>query len=382
MTTPVVGNDIKVWVTREATFDTSLAIAAGDAVAVLECEIKPSLEYHKSKEHTGSATLQTEIQGKRGGTWKISCYVKTNAAGTPPDFGELLRIAFGTETDGASDVIYSLSTGAPESVQIAKYSGSGLFQQANGCWCEKVELEYKGNEEPTLTFSGGFASYGWVFDNVAVEGAHTAPDTTILLETGDGQRLGGAVRVKFGAEDNAGAGYLISTPAADTVSISPTLANNISDAVVVTPVLPSFTLGSGTIAGGIACGLSIGGTAVGAIGFKCTFDTGIHGLAKEATSNRPNRLSRGARNIELSGEFYYLEENENFLGSAWRGTTQAFIARFGEDTAGLRLKVNAPAARINVTSPDEQESDEATWAFTAVPRKSAANEDELNVTLD
>jgi hypothetical protein len=152
--------------------------------------------------------------------------------------------------------------------------------------------------------------------------------------------------------------------------------------VVVTPVLPAFTLGSGTILGGIACGLSIGGTAIGAISYKMTLDTGIHALVKEATANRPNRLSRGPRQIEVSGELYYLEEGANFLGGAWRGTTRAFIARFGDDVAGARMKVNTPATRINVTSPDEQEAAEATWSFTGVPRQSSANEDELNITFD
>ncbi|MEK0431092.1 MAG: hypothetical protein RL139_896 [Gemmatimonadota bacterium] len=379
MTTPTVGNDIKVWVTPEATFDTSLAIAATDAIGVLDCEIKPFLEYHPSKEHVGTASLQTEIQGKRGGTWKITCYVKSKGSGTQPNSGELFKAGMGSES-GSN---YSFAAVAPTSIQIAKYSGSGLYQQANGCWVEKIEAEYKGNEECMLTFSGGFASYGWCYDGVLTTAAGFAGGaTSIALTSGQGPRIGGALRIKFATEDNSGSGYLISTPAADTLTISPGLANALSAATkAVAPVLPSFTLGTEQIAGGIACGLSIGGTSIGAISAKVSIDTGIHGLAKEATSNRPNRLSRGERKIELSMECYYLEENNNAIGSAWRGTTQAIVLRFGEDTTGYRMVVTAPAARINVTSPDEAEHEEATVSMTAVPRQSSAAEDELTINF-
>lgn len=89
------GVDLQAWLTGENTFDTAQAHVAADAVAPIAIEIEPTLEFHKSKERVGTASLQTEIEGKRGGTWSGEFYAKPNALGTPPDISELLRVGLG-----------------------------------------------------------------------------------------------------------------------------------------------------------------------------------------------------------------------------------------------------------------------------------------------
>jgi len=390
MTTPVVGVDDICLARIESTYDSAGLFVGGDAVALEEMKIEPSQEWHKSKEHVGSGSLQTEVEGKRGGTWSIVGYVAPNAAGTAPDVGEILKAGFGTETvSGGTSVTYELKeTGAPDSLQLAKHTGDGLYQSAHGAWVEQVEVAITGNELCKISARGGFASYGYVYSGATADGAQTAPDTTILLQTGDGVRIGAGAMIKFvdpddSEEDNSSAGYLVTAvdTATDIITISPTLAGNIDDNAKIVPFTPTITTG-GTPQGGIDADLSVDATSVGMISGKLTLDTGIHALDKEATTNRANRIARGQREISGEIEGYFLDENTKYLGSAWEGTTRNVIMRAGPDTAGSRMKVNTPKARMAVATITVPEADEATFKANTVPRKNSTNGDELTIVFD
>lgn len=385
MTAPVAGSLAKFWLQVESAYDTHEAWAATDGLGLKSCEIEPSLKYNKVHNHLGSLSLLKEVEGKRGGKWSLKSYVDPAAAGTAPDIGELLKHALGTETvSGGTSVTYSLADTTPSSLALRRASGTDFSESAWGMWCEELGIEIKGGSEPEITASGGFARYSCLYPGATVSGAHTTPDTTIQLASGDAGRVRPGAYIGFGAETNGGAGYLVTAVdyATDIITISPTLANNVAGGTAVVNVVPAHTLSGAGVVGGIACGLSIGGTSVGVISASVQIKTGIKALDDEATSDRASRIVR-APYREITGEFevYFLTENDLMIGKAWNGTQQALILRAGANTAGARMKVNAPYARLEVTPIDLPEAEVAKAKIKFVARGSAGA-DELTIVFD
>jgi hypothetical protein len=256
--------------------------------------------------------------------------------------------------------------------------GAGFAEQANGCWVEQRKIVCPSDgTEPYFEYSGGFATYSSFRSGPAVEGAHTSPDTTILLETGDGKWLLPNVRIKFGSEDNAGAGYLVTAISTDTITISPGLANNVSDAAVLAPFLPSSTI-TGTPLGSVNCGFEIDSVAYDAKSFEITQVTGIIGQNVEATKDRPNRITNsGPRRSTAMIEVFALSSMGGIFGGAWNSETHAFTFRIGEDVAGSRHEITFPKALLKVTPISIPDADAAAYSLDIGPaeQSSAANDE-------
>lgn len=381
-TRTAVGVDQTMWAKSETTYDTVIDYAAGDQVCLTELKIDPSKDFEKSDEHCGTASLQDEIAGLEGGTWSAVSYFKPNAVGVAPDVGAMLAAAFGTETvSGGVSVTYALNEADnPKSLQLSRQAGDGLFEQVNGAWVESVEIESTGNSAGKITFSGGFATYSHAFGGTL--GAIMAgAATTATLTTGHGGRFRKNALVKFGTDDNSGAGYRITSVdnTAETFVFTPGAAVGAAsgDAVVGLHITGST---SGTILGSIANDMSIGGSSVGVISTKISFATGIHGLDKESGAGKANRLSRGKREISGESQVYFLDdETGTHLGLAWDGATTAIVQRIGANTAALRVTHTILKARIEVVPIEIPDSDEATTMIRWVARQSSAAGDEYSM---
>lgn len=375
---PATGVQQQYWVKEEATFDTALAETATDAVNLIELSIEPEMNFDKTIEHTGTASLQNEIEGKRGGKWTAVSYIMPVSVGTEPDAGPFFKAAMGS-VSGSDYSLTDSQTSIP-TLQIIKYAGDNLYEIINGCWVEEMSIESVGGSAPKVTFSGGFASYGWCYGGATVS---SGSGTSVTLNADHGNRVGVNSLVKFDTEDNSGAGYRVTAVSGDVLTISPTLAGPVSASDAVAPVVTTQTL-TGTIQGGISGDLTIAGTSVGVISYKMTLSTGVKGLDQEATSNRANRVVRVAREVSGECQFYFLESEDSteLLGRAWYDTQIALVHRIGPATAGSRLTITTPSVRFNVSQIETPESDEAVWSGTFMARQSAAAADELSVDFD
>lgn len=376
----------KFWVKTESTFDTVSSFVTTDAVDLIELKIEPSKEYTKRVSHVGTSSLQGEIAGMEGGTWSASTYVSTAAAGTAPDYGEILKAGFGTETvTGGTSVKYECSDSAAiGSLQLVKYSGDYLVEIANGAWVEQIEVEIPSGGGPAkITASGGFATYGFAAGGV-VSGAHSTSETTITLATGDAQRLRPNVYVKFDSEDNSGSGYLVTAVDHDNdqITITPGLAGALSGSEVVAPNIPGQTIG-GTVRSSTAGDLTVDSTSYACIDYKLTFKTGIYAREGEYTSSKPTGLFKGMREVE--GEFsVFFEDTANgeWYGAAFDGDTHNMTARVGPSTAAEHLKIATPAARFEVTPIEVPEAEAATASVKFIARQSSAAGDEIHFMFD
>jgi len=380
MATPVYGVEAKGWAKLEATFNTAQTLAATDAIAFNEMTFEPVKAFTKSAEHTGSASLQTEIAGLEGGTWSATCYIKPSGTeGTAPDGGvsALLTAGMGSIDDGVNRVDYNLSAAAPQTLQIAKYAGAGLYEQITGAWIETVEVNLTGNEPPTFTFSGGFARYSFAYDGAEIASVST---TTITLKdsSGDGYHNGkiGGVGLRLLCSGDSTPRVLSSVDYANK-QLTTAIATTASADATISVDIPGSTL-AGTILGGVDNTLAIDSKSVGVISAKFTIATGYHGLDREATSERATRVARGARECTGSLEFYYLDENAGFIGSGHFDKTREILLTMGS-VAGKKFIAHARAVRLETSSIELPEADEATATATFVARKSSSDEDEIYV---
>ena len=389
------GVQAKYYAKIEGTFDTVADFVGADAVPLNTLEITPTREFHKSAERVGSASLQREIEGMSGGTWSATFYAKPNGTTVTlqPDAGAFLEAAFGN-VNNSGDVTYRMHDGTNEvttakSLQIARAAGAGFYEVINGAWVEQCDFEITGNAETVISVSGGFASYGYSFG--ATLASQQTTNTDIVLATGHGSRIGVGAAIQFndgGSVTNNTTGFRVTAVSGDTITVHAATGATLSASTTVEPFAPAQTLTTNSPIGGVGCGLSVGGVALGMISFKASIKTGIHGLSAEATTSKPNRLSMGER--EVTGEIssYFLasatatEDISRIVGAAHSGTTYALIARAGADTTKARMKINVPAARLDVSPVSLPEAEEATVAMSFMARQGSANGDEISVDFD
>lgn len=380
------------FVKAEATFDTVQAVVTTDAVGLIELKLEPEEAFERTMERVGTASLQGEVARKFNHRWSAVSYVKPAAAGTAPDIGPFLTAAFGTETVvGGTSVTYSLSDSETiGTLQLVKRSGDGYYEVANGAWVETVEVEVTGNDEPKITFSGGYATHGYIYGEVPTTGTHIATATTINLTASTSERIAANAAVRFldsaGAveDDNGGAGFTVVSVdyAADTMVITPALSNPLTSGGTVVPFTPAQTLG-GTIISSNNSALTIDSTDYGFISSKMTLNTGIHGLNAEADSATVTRTAKADREVECEHQFYFVNtENSILLGETRQGTVRNISTRAGANTAGARMKINTPALRLGVAPVEIPSSEESTYTLSGYARQNSTAADELTLVFD
>jgi hypothetical protein len=208
------------------------------------------------------------------------------------------------------------------------------------------------------------------------------------------QFTGGTGRTIIGFDTDAhvgtvGTGYQVSA-ATDTVDgATATIGNVVSRAghaagTVITPWAPGQTVAGTKLVAG-SCAFEIDSVSYGFQSAKITVATGIHGLDKEASSLKPNRLAGGNRRISYEIQCYMLvgnAGNASIKGRAWASATHDLFLRVGADTAGARMKINIDSTRFEITGDDLPEAEEAIIVLKGKARQNAAACDEMNVAFD
>lgn len=384
MTNPFSGVELVAFVKAESSFDTVQAFAAGDAVAVMSMTIEPELQQTERTEHVGTQSLQGFVRGRRSGRWSMTVLAKTSDVGTPTDEDVVIEAGFGeagTDTP-ATSVVYALggASDTPRSLQIGRAVSTDFFEVITGAWVEEVVTEVPEDGSPTThTYSGGFSTYGSFRSGPTVNGNHSSSDSTIALNTGYGRWLQPNVRIKFGAEDNSGAGYLVTDVTGDTVTISPGLAGNISGNVALAAVVPTPTT-AGTPIGSVDCSFSVDSVAYGLKSATITLQTGVVGLNAECTDDRPNRLSKGPRRVNAEFACYALQSHGGLVGGGWESDTHAVSLRIGVNTAGLRRTIAIPKIMFRVSPYDVPDAEAAMVTLSGIAQQSAAADDEMTWT--
>ena len=390
----------KFWCVQEAagSFNTYTAVAAVNAVPLVELTITPKLDFIKSRERRGTASQTHEVSGAAGGTWSAKAYLapEGGTVTVAPDIGDILEAAFGY-TNSSGDRSYLVGSSGTEkttpiSLQFVKTAGPGIYERAMGCWVESVDIEIS-RDIPTISFSGGFATHTYAsaaYNN----GTISSSGTTVTVDAGHIDKFKADSFIQFNeagtVTNNSGNGYRITSvdKSANTFVITPGATEEITDNSTIEAfhsLAQTFTATNVPISGA-GSGLTLNSKTAGFISFKCSIKTGIKGL-EEANSTVPTHLILGDREVTGEASCFALSEDVDsdegvmrFWGGAFDGDTMAIAARAGVNTTKLRAVVNIPKARIDVSPIEIPEAEEAVVNFTFTALRSAANGDEI--TLD
>ena len=379
------------WMVAEATFGTRVAWAATDAMEIVELDITRTQNKIELKGHVGDASPRGRLNGKEGGTFRLTMELKLPAAGTAPRWRPLMISAYGTgsEADGASDVIYTHQSGHP-SCQLAWHDRDGeKYEQINGAIVRAVEYVVEGDSAIMLIFEGDFSSYACLLGNPQSAAALIGAGTMDMLENeGDKLIVGAGFAVAFGANNNGGVGYLITgiDDANQTISFSPNIAgSNVSIGDDITVIMPTPTFQTGTFISSMGSGLTLDGVAVNFVGARVRVDYGHFLLNGEVNTRYPTRAAGKRRKIGGTVSFYLLDENAHLAGKSYRESPVPLILRMGENVAGERMSLSIPATTydpIKYPVPGVDEETVTICECTLYGQMNAAANDETVLTLN
>jgi hypothetical protein len=387
MAGPVGGLTRQMWLKAEAAYNTFAKFAATDAIDLIKLDLTPDVKINTRQSHVGTASVQGFILESQENKWALESYIAPGAAGVAPDIGPLLDHAFGKAgaVVAGTSVTYDLADAQPTvGLQLSVNAGLGgeILEVANGAWCEQLSIECQSGEEPKISASGGFASYGMCLQGATTTGIEAAGQTAISCAAGTSRCLRPNAVVKFGAETNTGAGYTVTAvdTATDTITITPALAGEVASLTPITPLVLAGTR-TGTPVAGVAGSVSIGGAAMEFLKVKIDINTGIKPITS-GTSDVPTKLVLAERVI--TGEIELVEQAENTIKTAmgWTGTAQAIIVRLGPNTAASKYTITIPSALCKVVKRAyaDGEATKITVAFLA--KQSAAAADEMSTIFN
>ena len=391
MVLPVSSADLRSLLKLETTFGDRLVFIGGDAISLSEPpRVTFGRQWNRKATHTGSASNQGSNKGKYRGTLSLACEVKINAAGTAPQQGVMCELAMGSQVAGIKYDHIGTGVAVP-SGQFAYSIGTSLYQQINGLVLTKLELEGEGGATTMLRAEGEFAELSGIRGSPEVLGIEAIGESTIELKSGHCKYLRGPSTtgdnaqdflVKFGSEDNGGAGYLVTDVdyTTDILTVTPTMVNALAADDLVSVVLPTATL-DGSEVDNLESQITIFGSTVEFIKSLFSVQTGFLLLDKEAGTAKPNRAVRTKDRLTTgSVSFYLLDATAEAWTEAMEGNTTAVTVRHGPNTAGSRIQ--AKALKALITKADSLElpgNDAATYTAEWEAEQSAAADDEAQL---
>ena len=388
----------KVFV-KAQTFGTFVAMVAGDSAHPVKGSFKlePFVNFEKTKEAVGSASLQGEAKLDRGGKWSGSFYIRPGALGVAPDIGPLLKAAMGVETiTGSTSSVYTLSDAVTltptatlgSALQFMHVVDGHWSQFASGAWVEQMVINVPGNGIPTIDFSGGFAQFGWCYrDDIA--GGEATGQTEIGIDDASRGCVHEPAMCEFTGDDgSSNAGYIITghdnTTGSAHFDINPAIQGaGLSGGAEILPFVLAGTAPSGTLLSAVECALTFGSISPGFTDAKITLETGIGPRDKEATTEYASAIGRIAeRSVEADLSFYFTDTAAGFsplVGYAHDGTTYDVDLRVGPNTAAKRMALSIPKGRLDIQQHDLGELIMCSGKIIA--RQSSTAADEFAISL-
>jgi hypothetical protein len=362
----------------ETTFGILAAFAATDAVAVLgEPSLSQPLSFSDSKEVIASRSLIARFRDKTpAGKWSLNLYSRpSGAAGTPPVESVFLECLLGSKAIGAgASVTYSPALNLPSFSLASRLGHATRF--AAGCLVEsgKFSITSKGGIE--LSFSGPCRQVMQAGKATTVAGSTT---TVIHLEAGGAKLFDLDTRVQVDTANNTGAGYTVSAydEAADTITITPALAQAPASGVTVQGYLPTPTLAGSPLEGRLGSA-KFDTVAVSITSADLTITNKINMLEDEVTPNDfPSGYVPGSRSVKGDLSLYFLRKYLAHFRQA-RNQADVVVALGGGAIAGSILTITNTKGRMD-TPEISANNDTLMEKLPYTSLASAAGEDEISI---
>lgn len=331
------------------------------------------------RDRRGTRSLMQTIAGRTPvQPWSVQVLLRlSGTAGVAPDFGDLLKLAFGTETVVAStSVTYSLLKDATGLYASIYRKLSSIFEGVYDAVCTNVEIAWSGDDFITITFSGEAAE----FIDAGVEQANGAGSgsTSLIVDDADFFTKFAILQNITQSDDNGGAGYQVTAVNYTTNTLTLEAAASWDDDDEWGAFLPAGTFTGDPLYGtNMSLSINNGVSTIKSLSGRISIATGQSLLNREAGTSQASDVIVAERRVTGSLDFLVKEEETYVDSLARRKQENDFKLIFG-DTAGSIMTVNMNKAELDpgprgdqVTGPIER-----SLSFKA---KGTSGEDEIEL---
>ena len=370
------GEDQVGYVKAESTFATGVVPAATDAFRCSSFDITPNHDNPEVPETRNTRSLQERVAGRKNCNFSIEMANRpSGSAGTPPDYHDFLRQAFGTYSTPSSTATYTLLKD-PSALSLSAYRMlEGVQEGFVGGIVQSVQFNWGGDQFGTINFSGKAADILFAGTDAANGSGSSA--TSLIVDEGGYFSKYGIISVATAATT---AIQITGHDGTNTLTIgSSTWADN--DAVI--PYLPAPTL-AGNPLYGTTGSLSFdgGSSTISHISGSVSMDTGMDTFDREYGSATPTDvILPQPRRVRWNLQFV-IEDNGNY--SELRGDSGAGKGK------NVRLDIGTTSGTICRLESPNMELDmppisggaglvECSVSGTALTSTAAAMEDEFKV---
>ena len=375
----VRGRDQKFYAIKETTSGVFVKATTAASMNVLTTSMAPdTARKPRIDALMASRDVVELITGKNTYQWSANLnWVPSGTKNTPPDFGDMVLAALGTETVNANDVTYSLASAeAVTTLSLTRHCNSIWQESLAGAWVEEMKLARAGGDEPKVSFSGGAMSYAasvpTTLDGAMVATTAMVGDDVNAYETSDssigGSGLGAHSVIQVDADDNSSAGHdVIADDGAGTFTLLAAATGSDGNAVV--PYVPTHTDAGSPISGTSGTFTIDDSFNLVVTGFEITIKNNIKPFDDEAFTANVRDLNPGMR--EITGSITFRARQDHLIKILDRtalGTIDIDLAVGGAAQSGTRLEIAMPycAPQWGEVSIPETEEATHTMPFRAI----------------
>ncbi len=365
----IVGRFQKYFAKREVTFGAFVKPVATDAFKARQHTFTPSKDRIDRDDVRQTRDLLERTDGLEMATWAFpdNLLLPSGVLGTPPDAGPFFETALGTETiDPGVSVIYSLSAQQDlGSLSLVAHDGQNDAWQevVHGASVNALSFNIDGANRPTWSVEGSAVRYRATGKLATVNGAHAGVALINVTALNQDAVDVGTV-VQFNAEDNGGAGYEVTAQdrAANTITITPVLANPLVGGETIKGFAPAETTAGSPVPG------VLGSFLVDALGFPITaavvnISNEIALIDNEAGQTNPtdyipgpDRVIGGTLNIRPTAD------QSAILGNRKNFPDRAIVLTMGS-IAGNKVEISMPQCEFDMSEVAIPDAPEATMTI-------------------
>ena len=374
----VLGRDQKFYVSAESTMGTFVKPTTAHSCNVLTSSFVPNTNRKDRLDALMASRDVTErITGKNEYSWNVEMSWVPPGSDVEPDFGDMVKAAMGTVTDGVDEFTYSLNSNQTLTTLSLTRHHAEIFQEALcGAWVEEMKLTFAGGEEPKVSFSGGAMTYAATGAGT-LNGAMAGSATTMIVQTDEknmyatnasaagvaGAGARSVVQIDDGSDPSTDIEVTVDS-AAPSFTVTAIDANGADDAAAVTPYVPTHT-DAGSPISGISGTYTIDDVSDATFdlvvtGFELTLKNNLKPFDDEAFTANVRDLVPNMRDISGSISFRVRQDHIEHILNRYELDTRAIaLAVGGAATSHTRLEVSIPTAEI-------------LWAEVAIPQTEEA----------
>lgn len=377
------GDDQEVFIRLQSAFGTALKPTASHAFRAMAATFGQPVDFQEVNDRRKTRDLMEEKQGRTPlQPWSVSTLFRPSGTlGIAPDIGDLLKLAFGTETVVAStSVTYSLLQDVTALYATVMRELSTTQEGVYDAVCQRVEIRWTGDGFVMFTFSGVASQF--IDGSESPASGSGSGVSALVVDDADFFTKYSVIQNVTGTDDNSGAGYQVTAVDYDTNTLTLETTASWSDNDVWRSFLPAGTYVGDPIYGTeVTLSLDNGATTVGHLGGSITIDTGVDLYNREAGTSQANDVVLAGRR-RVSGSFdFTVKEAETYIDShARRGVAKDVLVTIGS-SSGERMKVNMNNVRLVPGQRTSPETGPAERSLSFVAR-GTNGEDSIALVMD